>query len=133
MKKIVLTSLILLLAGCAQTNTHFNCDKVGGEGIGCTSLGTANKMADKGAFNTTQAPASETKTSALTFHQADVDWRPQVGLPLRFNETVQNMWIAPFVDTEGNYHWSQMISLVIQPGHWVGAPASELAMSENHD
>ena len=140
---LVLGSVItFLLAGCAETNTHFSCDKVGGKGVGCVSLGTANKMVDQGYFNkSNHREVSEAVTtnkkaanpSESIFNDSNVDWRPRSGLPLRFGETVQNIWIAPFVDMDGNYHWPQTLSLVISPGHWVGAPQSEIAMSGGHD
>jgi type IV conjugative transfer system lipoprotein TraV len=44
------------------------------------------------------------------------------GEPLRFGETVQRIWIAPYEDTEGNYHQDSLIYAIMKGGHWIGKP-----------
>ena len=38
--------------------------------------------------------------------------------PMRLPAKVLQIWIAPFIDTSGNYHSSQMIYTVIEAARW---------------
>ena len=126
-----LTVVAASLAGCAGTNGHFNCDKVGGRGVGCASLDQVNQMANEGQFTQTSASTtSNTINTALPAVQTGYQGiTPKAGMPLRYGEAVQNVWIAPYVDQGGNYHWPQMVSVIVSPGHWVGAPLNALQQS----
>lgn len=48
------------------------------------------------------------------------------GKPLRYGETVMRLWLAPFEDTQDNYHSPSMIYAVVKPGHWIGQPVKAI-------
>ena len=127
----LISAVALMLASCAATNGKFDCNKVGGRGVGCASLGTVNQMANEGAFNQTDT-VNNGDVNAYTATPASVQSTgftgvtPSAGMPLRYGESVQNVWIAPFVDTGGSYHWPQMVSVIVTPGHWVGRPVAAI-------
>lgn len=136
-KKLIILSLIIitnLLASCSEMNSTPNCPKVGGKGIGCASLDTAYQLSNQGYFNKNKATTSSTDNnsspdSSLFINNTDVNWQPVAGEPLRYGETVQLIWIAPYVDTNNNYYYPQMVSTVVKNGYWVGAPESEINLS----
>ena len=50
--------------------------------------------------------------------------------PLRYGETVQRIWIAPFEDTSGNYHQESYVYTIVKPGHWLGYPVKATSEEE---
>ena len=48
------------------------------------------------------------------------------GQPVRYGETVQRIWIAPYEDTEGNYHQDSFMYSVMKGGHWKGNPVKNI-------
>jgi type IV conjugative transfer system lipoprotein TraV len=48
------------------------------------------------------------------------------GTPFRYGETVQRIWVAPYTDTENNYHQDSFMYVIIKDGHWVGTPVKSL-------
>ncbi|OGT41474.1 MAG: hypothetical protein A3F13_03450 [Gammaproteobacteria bacterium RIFCSPHIGHO2_12_FULL_40_19] len=123
-----------LLSGCAGTKTNFDCNKVGGV-QGCATLGHVNRMADRGDFNRgssnasiTDSNASNAKPTGYFLKTLGVD-TPSSGEPLRYGETMQNVWIAPYVTKDNSYMWASMASIIITPGHWIGEPVSSISQS----
>lgn len=131
---VIAMSSIGLLSGCAGTKTHFDCNNVGGI-QGCATLGHVNRMADRGDFNRgsnntqlTDDSASNAKPTGYFLKTPGVD-TPQSGAPLRYGETMQNVWIAPYVTKDGSYMWASMASIIVTPGHWIGEPVSAISQS----
>ena len=131
---LIAASSIVLLSGCAGTKTHFDCNNVGGI-QGCATLGHVNRMADRGDFNRASSnaqsasdSASNAKPTGYFLKTPGVD-TPQSGAPLRYGETMQNIWIAPYVTKDGSYMWASMASIIITPGHWIGEPVSAISQS----
>lgn len=123
-----------LLSGCAGTKTNFDCNNVGGI-QGCATLGHVNRMADRGDFNRSSSSAPptsnntpNTKPTGYFLKTPGVD-TPSSGEPLRFGETMQNVWIAPYVTKDNSYMWASMASIIITPGHWIGEPVSAISQS----
>ncbi|MCX7125441.1 MAG: type IV conjugative transfer system lipoprotein TraV [Gammaproteobacteria bacterium] len=140
--KIVLSlialSSITLLSGCAGTKTNFDCNTVGGI-QGCATLGHVNRMANQGDFNrdaeingspntTVSSNTSSVKPTGYFLKTPGVD-TPASGAPMRYGETMQNVWIAPYVTKDGSYMWASMASIIVQPGHWIGEPAAAISQS----
>lgn len=127
--KILFTFLAVgTLAGCAGVNGKFSCPKVGGKGVGCASMEQVNQMANQGDFNQSGGVAGDSKDNTTVAGKL-TGFRgltPSSGMPLRFGETVQNVWIAPYTDKQNNYHWAQMVTVIVAPGHWVGSPVSSI-------
>ena len=48
----------------------------------------------------------------------------QPGEPLRYGETVMQVWIAPHTDKEDVFHQASVINMVVQDGQWIGDPVS---------
>ena len=57
------------------------------------------------------------------------EYHPNANQPLRYGETVQKLWVAPFEDKEGNYHNSSEIFVITKGGHWIGRPVKEPAVN----
>ena len=51
-------------------------------------------------------------------------------LPARQPEKVLRVWVAPFEDTQGNYHQGTHILAVVAPGAWSTHPVKALAENE---
>jgi len=137
---IILVGVVLLLTSCAETNSKPNCNKVGGKGVGCVSMDTAYGMSKQGYFDRNRPdPAddsansnpniSDPAQSSLFINKADVNWQPMAGQPLRYGETVQVIWIAPYVDSVGDYYYPHQVSTIVKNGYWIGAPQSEINLS----
>ena len=48
------------------------------------------------------------------------------GSPIRSSEHVQQIWIGPFEDTDGNFHEPSYVYKVIKQGDWVGEPVKAI-------
>lgn len=86
----MISSIALTLTACASLNSDFECKMQ--PGVTCKSLDEINTMVDKGQFSAND-PLDINKSIA--------------------SEKVLNMWIAPFEDTDGNYHHPHRISTVV--------------------
>lgn len=128
MKKIMfILSVSIVLTGCSAMNSEFDCPMK--PCIRCESIDSINARVDRGEFG-------NTKPTLLPSHHLQceaIDRSPRTGScsysakggPLRYGETVQRMWVAPFEDKEGNYHQESDIYTVVRPGHWIGTPLKE--------
>lgn len=128
-------SVIATLSGCSGVHSNFDCDAVGGI-QGCATLGHVNRMADQGDFDrgasnggsSTSGASSNAKPTGYFLKTPGVD-TPASGAPMRYGETMQNVWIAPYVTKDGSYVWASMASIIITPGHWIGEPVSAISQS----
>lgn len=121
---------ISLLTGCTGMHSQFDCNAKGGI-QGCATLGHVNRMADQGDFdrNDSVSGSIATKTALNTLPTGTFLKTPSAGEPLRFGETVQDVWIAPYQTQDGSYVWPSMETVVLQKGHWIGEPVSEIRKS----
>jgi len=46
--------------------------------------------------------------------------------PIRSNEKIQQIWIGPYEDTNGNYHEAAYVYAVVKKGRWIGNPISAI-------
>lgn len=156
LKGMPLFLIAALLSGCAGMNTDFGCNEVQGVSS-CTSMWNVNKMANEGDFNNATrvltnskgqmvitpasgagvvanpsiaAGAGPSTKNAPTQAVGYMGPTPQPGAPIRYGETTEQIWIAPWVDTAGNYHEPAYIYTVVSSGHWIGDPAQ--AVRENN-
>ena len=58
---------------------------------------------------------------------------PIPGEPVRFGETVQRVWIAPYEDASKNYHEPSYIYAVLDKSHWVGLPVKSVTSDSTGD
>jgi conjugal transfer pilus assembly protein TraV len=87
-----------LLSACARLNSDFDCSMK--PGTLCKSLDDVNRMIDRGELNKKSAIHDENYT------------------PKRSHETLMKIWMAPYEDSESNYHKASEIFTVTQKSHW---------------
>lgn len=121
------------LSGCAGEHSNFDCNAVGGI-QSCVTLGHVNRMANQGDFErgsggSTSATADTKLTSADSNPQGMFLKTPSAGEPMRFGETIQDVWIAPYQTKDGSYVWPSMVTIILHKGHWIGDPSKEIQKS----
>lgn len=119
---IILFSNLFSLVGCSPMNSSFDCPNKAG--VSCRSLDQINKMIDDGQIRGGKSVVAVTsnKRSAdfdcyVNDHQGGAHCISNQ--PLRHGETVQRIWIAPYEDTEGNYHQDHEMYTIIRKSHWI--------------
>jgi conjugal transfer pilus assembly protein TraV len=109
---------ITFLSGCAGMGSKFDCNvSSGGK---CASMNHINKMVDQGAFNDSQT--DKNKLIQTKYKQRYLS-NSFEGAPIRSNESIQQIWIAPYEDANGNYHEPSYVYSVVKNGSWIGEPA----------
>ncbi|MCD8525497.1 MAG: type IV conjugative transfer system lipoprotein TraV [Gammaproteobacteria bacterium] len=135
---VLLSVLSLGLTGCAEMNSDFTCPMT--NGMQCKRIDQVNGMVDQGAIDTTgqDAPTSSAQTTgsgitpdgnvanAQFIYPYPKDAEAVPGQPLRYGESVMRLWIAPYEDTQDNYHAPSIVYTVVKSGHWTGIPVEEI-------
>lgn len=140
--KLILSLLLLtafgFLSGCAGMNTKFGCNAVAGDS--CTPVSVVNRQAEAGDYNNVDnadpAIAQSSNTQTLGYAGKDAGYNvatPMPGEPVRYGETVQRVWIAPYEDSSKNYHEPSYIYAVLDKAHWVGLPAKSVSQDSSGD
>lgn len=134
----IAASLIVVagLSGCAGEHSNFDCNEVGGI-QSCVTLGHVNRMATQGDFdrgsngssNTSSKTDNAKLTSANTNPQGMFLKTPSAGEPMRFGESIQDVWIAPYQTSDGEYVWPSMVTIILHKGHWIGDPVNAIQKS----
>lgn len=134
-KLILILPVIILLSGCAEMNSKFDCPMK--PGVSCASLDQVNAKVDRGEIGSSPMPEStyhaSVKNSSFSrtrLIEPAYFTSPDVRKPLRYGETVQRIWIAPFEDKSGNYHQESDIYTIVKPGHWIGYPVKSINNDE---
>lgn len=115
--KILMTLLLLpclALTSCATLNEEFDCPAP--KGGSCKRMDQVYDMVNGEGDVGHESLAVAPKRNPLV-----VEGKP--GEPLRYGEGVMRLWIAPYEDTDGNYHQANQVYSVVQEGHWIQAPA----------
>lgn len=126
----IMIALISLSTGCKSLNNSFECPMK--PGVMCKSLDQVNDMVDQGQIasngskNSCPTCAKSKITAASKLTSFNTPFPSQAGIepgqPLRYNESVMGIWVAPYEDTDGNYHQESTVFTVVKPGHWIGVP-----------
>jgi len=122
---IILLQTILLTA-CSSLNSSFDCPMK--PGVRCENLDQVNAQVDHGELGasnintTSQHPSVQDMMNDKSPSSYKEVGYLQKGEPLRYDETVMRVWIAPYEDLSGNYHQESDIYSVVKPGHWIGYP-----------
>lgn len=127
MKKILLLIVMThLLAACSTMNSSFDCPNKAG--VSCKSLDQINNMVDSGQLQgRTQMSFYDNNQAENPEFQSFPTMTSYVpGAPIRYGETVQRIWIAPYEDNEGNYHQDNLIYAIMKGGHWIGRPVKSV-------
>ncbi len=125
--------LLPLLSGCTGMRSKFDCNV--SSGGGCVSMKQVNKMADYGAFSGDyihkdgkryiRANAKNKRDKKNKENRVNgYPLKAFEGSPIRSNESIQQIWIGPYEDKNGNYHEPSYVYTVIKKGTWLGEPAN---------
>ena len=127
MKQSAVVTLLLInigmLSACTTMNSSFDCPNKAT--LSCKSLDQINGMVDSGQIRgRTQMDvvAGEKSADSAEFRSFPESASFIPGQPIRYGETVQRIWIAPYEDTEGVYHQDSLIYAIMKEGHWIGRP-----------
>lgn len=139
-KKAVLLSILVsigMLSGCTGMNGKFGCDAKAGDS--CTPVSVVNRNAVAGDYdNVDNGSGNSNDASTQTFGYASKDTgynvtTPVPGEPVRFGETVQRVWIAPYKDSSHNFHEPSYVYTVLNKAHWIGVPQKSITDDSNGD
>lgn len=103
----------LCLSGCAKLNQDFDCPAPNGGS--CKRMDQVYDM-----VNGDGGVGHEPLAVVPNRNPLAVEGRP--GEPLRYGEGVMRLWIAPYEDTDGNYHQANQVYSIVREGHWIQNP-----------
>lgn len=119
LRSLTVISCLLMLGGCTGMNGGFSCDETSGDH--CMSVSQTNTLAKEGrAGQSANASVSATQQESTTPLQAMTYplKAPAPGVPVRAGESVQKLWIAPWVDKDHTFHEPDNVFFVTTPSHW---------------
>ena len=124
-KKTTMPLIIIipaLLTGCASSmKSSFGCDAIAN--TSCVGMQQVNAIADNGGYGSDAGQAVNYKASSS---RSSLGTANKVGQPVRYGEEVSKVWVAPYEDSQGNFHDSSNVYTVTKSGHWVNDPVKEI-------
>lgn len=111
---------VVTLTSCSTINSNFDCPNCAG--VMCKSMDEINTMVDSGQIRGRTQTSCDKVSPHAEFQTFMANSEFYEGAPLRYGETVQRIWLAPFEDQDKNYHEESYLYAVIQDGHWIGRP-----------
>ncbi len=114
-KCFVYLSFLFLLTGCGAMNSKFDCPNK--PGVTCRSLDQVNDMVDKGIIGR----EVNTKIRAQVFAPTYFSNKNPLISPsnsLRSGEQVMRIWVAPYQDTNNNYHNESTLYTIVHKNSW---------------
>lgn len=131
MRFVILPALLmgLALSGCVSLNSSFDCPMK--PGVHCKRIDQIDHMVDQGQLSgpgIKEARVDIQDSNAIPTPYPMTAIHP--GDPLRVQETVMRIWIAPYQDKVGNYYQPSYIYHVVKPGEWMGHPPVMLTEEE---
>lgn len=111
MRTLILSVLVagLGLTGCAKLNEDFDCPAPNGGS--CKRMDQVYEMVN-----------SKGKSLTVASNPNPFVIQRKLGEPTRYNEGVMRLWIAPYEDTDGNYHQANRVYTVVKEGQWMSQP-----------
>ena len=109
--------LFSLLTGCS--NHKFDCPYT--DGVHCKSLSEVDQQVD----NDQAGKEPSKKTPSLK----KLEPKKVPDSPLRTQEEVLSLWVAPYQTEDGTYHEEKLMHFVARPAEWAGAV---LELQETH-
>jgi type IV conjugative transfer system lipoprotein TraV len=127
---------VALLSGCAGMNGKFDCNATAGDS--CTPVSIVNRNAQAGDYDNVDNSGDSGSASQQNFGYASKDvgynvTTPIPGEPVRFGESVQRIWIAPYKDSSHNFHEPSYVYTVLNKSHWIGLPQPSITDDSNGD
>ena len=114
--KILLPLILIALTGCASQK--FDCPYI--DGVRCKSLSEVDKQVNQGKIGNTPKNGEPKK---LAFVKAPDS-------PLRSQEEVLSIWVAPYQTEDGTLHEEKTMHFVAKPAEWISA-VNEVVEEEN--
>lgn len=97
----------LLLSGCSTLNENFDCPAP--QGGSCQRMDEVYKKINGGSHH-------ETSLTVIPSNNPLMIKRAQ-GSQSKLSEGAMRIWIAPYQDTDGNYHPSNRLYSVVKESH----------------
>ena len=124
MNKLIMPLLagVVLLSGCAGAKSDFECNATSSDS--CMTIGAANSMARQKTKSAAVKPgATLLPTLAKPGGEGIPLTRSALGasflrFPVRTPEATAKVWVAPWVDSQDNFHAPGLLSFVVKPGEW---------------
>jgi conjugal transfer pilus assembly protein TraV len=125
-----------LLTGCNDLNSQFTCPKQ--PGVSCQSLDQVNTLIDQGKLADDSLPKKKsTKINAqpTVIRVNQIFTENNIALPykLRTTDNVMRLWIAPYIDTQGNYFSATVVYHVVDRGQWMGESIDDIRGLKSSD
>lgn len=118
--------LLMGLTGCTSMNSSFDCPNKAG--VRCKSLDQINGMVNNGQIRSHSVMTNNVPVVSVDQPEFQPFNGSMTGYsPMRYRETVQRIWIAPYEDTEGNYHAESFVYAVMKGGQWQGNPVKTVS------
>lgn len=116
-KYFIVPTLTVFLSGCMGMGSKFDCNV--DSGGRCAPMHHINQMANYGAFNEKTEKPFKTDKLMLTERKENKTIQNTYGtVPIRSSEKIQQIWIGPYEDTNGNYHEGSYVYAVVKKGSW---------------
>jgi conjugal transfer pilus assembly protein TraV len=98
--KIIFLSLsAMLLNSCAEMNSGFDCPIK--PGVSCESMDQVNARIDRSEVDRESTPSYTQSAYKGSLFSTEEEMS---NVPLRSDNKLMRIWIAPYVDKDGNYH-----------------------------
>lgn len=121
-KKIIMLIIAMIgsLTGCEMMNSSYDCPL--SEGASCMSLHDMDAAVSQGIYPKGVAGSNvASSTDAKEIYVQHKDLMPGT-YPKRTRDMVAKIWLAPYEDSNGNYHEQSNMYTVIENSTWSGAP-----------
>jgi conjugal transfer pilus assembly protein TraV len=87
---------MIILNGCSSLNSEFDCPMK--PGVRCESIDKVNAKVDSGELGSEVTCTSCMQEATMMLDSQGVGYKDSV------SGKKMNIWIAPFTDTQGNFH-----------------------------
>lgn len=125
---IPLIIAFLEVTGCTGMNSNFGCNAIAASG--CTPVSVVNRNASSGFYNHAQYTATAHGVSDMSSIQSQSHGyqglTPNPGQPVRGQEVIQRIWIAPYQDSSNTYHEPSYVYTVLKKPAWIGNPVKAI-------
>lgn len=109
---------LLALSACSSMNDNFSCPSPK-SGM-CKSVDAVDEMVTAGKIGGAANSAASAEKSAPTYPPIALQYSASAvpDVPVRKEDKVMQIWIAPYEDKAGNYHTESSVFAVLKTGAW---------------
>lgn len=114
-KSFMVPMISILLSGCMGMGSKFDCNvESGGK---CAPMHHINQMASYGVFAERSYKSGELMLTKNKYSESKQQTYEVA--PMRSSEKIQEIWLAPYEDSNGYYHNGSSIYAVVKKGKWL--------------